>query len=97
MCIRDSVKYDNDTGSRQQWDYGPGVYGSEAVYAPKTGATRDDDEDAGYVITLVTDTRDWASRCLVFDARDITRGPVARVTLPQRVPFGFHASWAPGI
>lgn len=91
------VKYDNDTGSRQQWDYGPGVYGSEAVYAPKTGATRDDDEDAGYVITLVTDTRDWASRCLVFDARDITRGPVARVTLPQRVPFGFHASWAPGI
>ncbi len=58
---------------------------------PRAGATRDDAEDDGYVITLVTDTRDWTSQSLVFDARDITRGPVARVFLPQRVPFGFHA------
>ena len=91
------VKYDNDTGSRQQWNYGEGVFGSEAVYAPKSGATRDNDEDDGYVITLVTSTGDWVSRCWVFDAKDITRGPMAQVTLPQRVPFGFHASWAPSI
>ena len=48
------VKYDNETGCRQQWDYGEGVFGSEVVYAPKTGATRDDAEDDGYVVTLVT-------------------------------------------
>jgi carotenoid cleavage dioxygenase len=46
---------------------------------------------------LVTDSNDWSSHCLVFDATDVAAGPVARVTLPQRVPFGFHASWAPGI
>jgi carotenoid cleavage dioxygenase-like enzyme len=91
------VKYDNETGCRQQWDYGQGVFGSEAVYAPKTGATRDDAEEDGYVVTLVTDTNDWSSRCLIFDATDVAAGPVARVTLPQRVPFGFHASWAPGV
>ena len=90
------VKYDNETGVRQQWDYGAGVFGSEAVFAPRTVATRDNAEDDGYVITLVTDSNRWRSHCLVFEATDITTGPVARVELPQRVPFGFHASWATG-
>jgi len=31
----------------------------------------------------------------VLDARDITDGPVARVKLPRRVPFGFHGNWMP--
>ena len=90
------VKYNNDTGQSQQWDYGPGVFGSEAVFAPKPGADRSSEEDDGYVLTLVTDTRDWTSDCLVFDARDITRGPMARVRMPHRVPAGFHATWAAG-
>ena len=90
------VKYDNDTGCYSQWDYGPGVFGSEAVYAPKPGADRGAAEDDGYVITLVTDSRDWSSHALVFDATDIAPGPIARVTLPHRVPYGFHASWARG-
>jgi carotenoid cleavage dioxygenase len=90
------VKYDNDTGANRQWDYGPGVFGSEAVYAPKPGADRRSREDDGYVITLVTDSNNWQSHCLVFDATDIEQGPVARVKLPHRVPFGFHATWARG-
>ena len=90
------VKYDNETGRRWEWDYGPGVFGSEAMFAPKAGATRDSVEDDGYVITLVTDSRDWSSWCLVFDATDITPGPIARVRMPQRVPYGFHATWVRG-
>ncbi len=90
------VKYNNDDGSRTGWDYGEGVYGSEAVFAPRTGANRDSPEDDGYVITLVTDSSDWRSHCLVFDATDIASGPVARVAVPQRVPAGFHATWARG-
>jgi carotenoid cleavage dioxygenase-like enzyme len=90
------VKYDNDTGRRWEWDYGPGVFGSEAAFAPRAGATREDREDDGYVITLVSDSKDWKSWCLVFDARDIEQGPIARVRMPQRVPYGFHATWARG-
>ncbi len=90
------VKYDNDTGKSWQWDYGPGVFGSEAVFAPKPGADRDSGEDDGYVITLATDSHSWQSECLVFDAQDIEQGPVCRVHLPHRVPFGFHATWARG-
>ena len=36
------------------------------------------------------------SECLVFDARDITVGPIARVRLPERVSSGTHSTWAPG-
>ncbi len=90
------VKYDNDTGERAQWHYGAGVFGSEAVFAPKPNADRHSPEDDGYVITLITDSADWSSHCLVFDAGDIEAGPRARIALPQRVPSGFHASWTPG-
>ena len=44
----------------------------------------------------MTDSNSWQSDCLVFDARDIEQGPVCRVHLPGRVPFGFHATWARG-
>ncbi|MFT5483571.1 MAG: carotenoid cleavage dioxygenase-like enzyme [Halieaceae bacterium] len=90
------VKYNNDTGQRSQWDYGANVYGSEAVYAPKPTSTRSSDEDDGYVTTIVTDANTWHSECLIFDARNIEQGPICRVQLPTRVPFGFHASWARG-
>jgi carotenoid cleavage dioxygenase-like enzyme len=90
------VKYDNDSGRSWQWDYGPGVFGSEAVFAPRAGATAGSAEDDGYVITLVTDSSTWQSHCLVFDATDIEAGPVARVRMPHRVPYGFHATWARG-
>ncbi len=90
------VKYDNDTGRRWQWDYGDGVFGSEAVFAPRHGATPKDPEDDGYVINLVTDSNSWESYCLIFDATDIETGPIARVRLPHRVPYGFHATWAMG-
>jgi hypothetical protein len=35
------------------------------------------------------------SSLVVLDARDIAGGPVARVLIPQRMPFGFHANWFP--
>ncbi len=87
------MKFDSVTGRRQLFDYGPGVYGSEAAFAPRPGAV---DEDDGYVTTFVTDTADWSSWCLVFDARDIAAGPLARVRIPQRLPAGFHATWVDG-
>ena len=86
------VRYDLTDGSHVRYDYGPGVYGSEAPFAARPGATAEDD---GYVLTFVTDTRDWSSRVLVFDAAHIADGPVAQVKLPHRVPAGFHSTWMP--
>lgn len=88
------LKYDNETGRYQRWDYGSGVFGSEAAFAPKHGATRADAEDDGYLVTIVTDSSDWSSWSLVFDAKDISMGPIAKIKLPHRVPVGFHGAWA---
>ncbi len=32
---------------------------------------------------------------VILDAKNIADGPLARVRIPQRVPVGFHATWAP--
>ena len=43
--------------------------------------------------------RSAAAQCselLVFDARHLSRGPLASIELPQRVPFGFHGNWVAG-
>jgi carotenoid cleavage dioxygenase len=87
------VRYDLETGVSQRYAYGEGVFGNEAPVAPRVGST---DERDAYAVTFVTDTNDWRSSCLVFDAADITRGPVARIGIPHRVSAGFHATWIRG-
>jgi carotenoid cleavage dioxygenase-like enzyme len=90
------VRYDFRTGATQHFDYGEGVHGNEAPIAPRLGATLDAAEDEAYVINFVTDSRDWSSQCLIFDAADIAAGPIARIRIPHRVSLGFHAAWVPG-
>ncbi|MCB9679280.1 MAG: carotenoid oxygenase family protein [Alphaproteobacteria bacterium] len=87
------VKYDLETAASERFDYGPGIFGSEAPFAPRPGAT---DEDDGWLLTFVTDVNRWSSECWVFHAQALRDGPIAKVKLPQRVPAGFHATWVPG-
>jgi carotenoid cleavage dioxygenase len=84
------VRYDNATGAKETYFYGPGVHGSEAPFAPRDGSTGEDD---GYLVSFVTDEREGRSEVQILDASRICEGPVARVRLPQRVPLGFHATW----
>jgi carotenoid cleavage dioxygenase len=86
-------KYDLGSGACQTYKYGPGVYGSEPAFAPRIGATNEDD---GHLVAFTVDENSGASEVQIFDARDIAAGPVGRVKLPCRVPMGFHATWAPG-
>lgn len=87
------VKYDTGSGQADAYELGPQRFGSEPVFAPRPGATQEDD---GYVMSFVHDRGAERSEVLVFDAKQLSRGPVATVVLPQRVPLGFHACWVPG-
>ncbi|MCB1396822.1 MAG: carotenoid oxygenase family protein [Rhodobacter sp.] len=89
------VRYDLEGGATQRYDYGEGVYGSEAPIAPAHGATRDTTEGKAYAVTFTTDANDWTSACLIFDAEDITR-PIAKVKIPRRISIGFHTTWVDG-
>jgi carotenoid cleavage dioxygenase-like enzyme len=65
---------------------------AEAVFVP---AGPDAAEDDGWLLSLVYDAERDASELLVLNAADFTGDPQAVVSLPQRVPFGFHGNWVP--
>ena len=85
------VKYDLETGASTTHEYGPGRFGSEAVFAPRPNAKSEDD---GWLVSLVS-SESGESTLDVWDARDMARPPLARVRIPRRVPLGFHACWVP--
>jgi len=41
----------------------------------------------------VFDEASESSELVVVDAQQLDQPPVARVLIPQRVPFGFHSIW----
>jgi len=84
------IKRDHRTGRRTRWSPPEPVHSGEWLFVPTAS-----DEDAGYLLTFVYDDRTERSHLAVLDATDVTRGPVARVELPQRVPYGFHGTWVP--
>ena len=43
----------------------------------------------GYVYDSANDSSDL----VILDASNISGDAVAKIHLPQRVPFGFHGSW----
>ncbi|KCZ53387.1 hypothetical protein HY29_03965 [Hyphomonas beringensis] len=85
-------KYNTDTGECVgAWSDGQDdCWYSEPWFAP---ADNQQSEDHGYVITFVWNNKTHVQQLQVFDALDISKGPVARITLPRRVPSGFHACW----
>lgn len=76
------------SGAEDLWEPGPDLRAGEAVFVP---AGRDEGE--GWLLTFVWDRTTDRSALAVFDARSVADGPVGRVELPVRVPFGFHGLW----
>lgn len=85
------IKQDVVTGHEDKFRFGDGIYGSEAVMAPRQDAKSEDD---GYLITFTTDVEADRSECLIFDAQSVPDGPIASITLPERISSGTHSCWA---
>ena len=86
------IKHDFRTGRRERWDPGPSRHGGEWLFVPADDGTADDE---GWLLAYVHDEATGTSELAVLDATDVPGGPVATVALPQRVPYGFHATWLP--
>jgi carotenoid cleavage dioxygenase len=84
------LKYDFTSGYSQLHKFGSGRYGGEAVFIPRPGGFQEDD---GWLLTFVYDTARKISELIVVNAQDLTDEPLARILLPQRVPYGFHGTW----
>jgi len=79
-----TLKHDLQTGHRWSFDHGPGRAAGDAVFVTK---------DDGWLLSFVHDLKTEGTEFVVMDVSDFERGYVARVALPQRVPFGFHGNW----
>jgi carotenoid cleavage dioxygenase-like enzyme len=67
------------------FDYGD-YRGGEALFVPRENPTAEDD---GYLLELLM--ADDRACLIVIDSRSMKE--LARLHLPQRVPFGVHACW----
>jgi 8'-apo-carotenoid 13,14-cleaving dioxygenase len=90
-----TLKHDLQRGTTEVFDHGIGRCAGEPVFVGRPGSAErgPDAEDDGWLVTYVHDLREGTAEFVVIDAQDFGRGYVARVPLPQRVPFGFHGNW----
>ena len=85
-----TIKHDLHTGERSVFDHGPGRSAGEPVFVGRAGSTVEDD---GWLVTFVHDVPEGKAELVILDAQDFSRPEVARVMLPQRIPYGFHGNW----
>jgi carotenoid cleavage dioxygenase len=90
VVLAGAVHVDARTGEETRWDPGERYSSGEWLFVA-TGEA----EGEGVVMTYVHDRSTDTTELVVLDARDVGAGPLARVSLPQRVPYGFHATWVP--
>ena len=86
------IKHDYTDNSREFWDPGPTRHAGEWLFVPGGSDLAD---DAGWLLTYVHDESTGVTDLVVLDATAVSKGPVASIALPQRVPYGFHATWVP--
>ena len=84
------VNFDALSGKRTPYELPPGDSAGEPIFVPRAADAAEGD---GWLIAVVYRGETDRSEFLVFDAADITAGPVASAELPRRVPFGFHGNW----
>ena len=93
FLFRGLVKHDLANRTSEEYEFGPGRFGSEAPFAPRINAK---DEDDGYLVSFIADLETDKSECVLIDAKNIAAGPVCRIILPERICSGTHSVWASG-
>ncbi|CAG9185297.1 Lignostilbene-alpha,beta-dioxygenase isozyme I [Cupriavidus laharis] len=86
------VHLDAATGQRTLHALPEGDAISEPVFVPRKP---DSAEGDGWLLATVFRGGEQRSDLVVYEAGDISRGPVAAAQLSHRVPFGFHGNWRP--
>jgi carotenoid cleavage dioxygenase len=81
---------DHKTGKRVEHVFAQGDTPGEPVFVPCKATSP---EGEGWLVTVVYRGTEDRSDFVVFDAEDVSAGPVASAQLPRRVPFGFHGNW----
>jgi carotenoid cleavage dioxygenase len=84
------IKFDRERDENEIYAYDGQVFSGEFIFAPKDGAKA---EDEGYLLGFVQDEENKQSEFYIIDTQNFSKGPVAKIKMPSRVPYGFHATW----
>lgn len=87
------VKYDAKTGTTEIHKFADSQCGGEMVFIPSRG--NDKTEDDGYLVGFTHNETTNISEFYIIDAKTMSEIPLARIVLPERVPYGFHGTWIP--
>lgn len=85
------AKVDYESGHVTTMSFPPNQFPSEAVFVPRAHAKNEDD---GYLISLVYDSDKDRSFLAVFDARELTDAPRARLWFDHHIPRPIHGTWS---
>ena len=69
----------------------------EVVFAPKKDASPTAAEDDGYLLSFLSNWKAGISEFVVFDASDVSKGPIYRAPLSVTLPHGLHGTFANGL
>ncbi len=86
--------HDFERGISTTRSFGRGDTVGEAVFVPRAADAAEND---GWLLALVHSAADDSSALHVLNADDLQGEPQAVITLPQRVPAGFHGNWVPDL
>lgn len=91
ICKIDLEAEDEASGMTGEILYPEGLEGGEAFFVPTDKPSKGEEtvEDEGYLVTFLSSAH-GESKMVVYDARTMATHPVASVSLPVRVPAGFH-------
>jgi all-trans-8'-apo-beta-carotenal 15,15'-oxygenase len=78
------------TGKSEIFDFGPGRYCTEPVMAMGKDTTN------SYLLSEVYSYQERKSFLAIFDAKNISKGPMSEVWLRHHLPIGFHGFWNQG-
>ncbi len=84
------LKLDLHIQERQIHSFAPSGYVSEPIFVPNPNS---ENEDAGWVLTLVYDGSKHRSTLAILDGENLAKEPVALLHLKHHVPYGLHGSW----
>lgn len=86
--------YDLRNNVINTWYWNEEVQVSEGVFV---ASSLNSDEGDGWILVPVWYAKKNATELVVFNALEISQGPLARIILPHRIPDGFHGNWIPDL
>lgn len=88
------MRMDVHSGRLDRYRYGADVMVEEHIFVPRPG--RSDREGDGWLVGTALDLSRQQMLFSVFDARQLSAGPIAQATMERPMPLGLHAIFVPG-